>query len=508
MSDELSVISNQSIGKQAVDKKNNIFLGARQMKRISFLFLIMIFQSSLLCAEKITLVTYYPGPQGAFEELYLRPQVTVLPSSCEIGTVYFNPDGRFVLCEEDENGNAYWQPGSLWEKQGNSVYLTDTADVNPDLFVGIGTTTPEFKLTLENDGGLLAKGTFGLGVELTTAGAGTRLIWYPKKAAFRAGHVNGSTWDNINIAAYSTAFNYQTKASGFASTALGSTSLAQGDYSTAAGTLSRAEGNHSTTIGLSAIATGAFATALGRGAIASGNYATSLGANPTAQGANATAIGQQAKATGIMSTAMGKEAFASDSYATAIGNTANAQAEASTAMGSLTVASGVGSTAMGTQSTASGNCALALGFNTTASGDFSLSMGLSTTAATGYHSVAIGRNANARGDYSGAIGLDTIASAYNSFVAGAYNRDSTAHNLTAWRNDEPLFIIGNGTATTNRKNAVMILKNGNVGIGSDNPQTVLNVQGLEEHADNTAAMAAGLTPGAVYRSGDILKIVH
>ena len=36
----------------------------------------------------------------------------------------------------------------------------------------------------------------------------------------------------------------------------------------------------------------------------------------------------------------------------------------------------------------------------------------------------------------------------------------------------------------------------------------LKIQGVSEYADNTAAIAAGLTTGQLYRTGDLLKIVH
>lgn len=49
---------------------------------------------------------------------------------------------------------------------------------------------------------------------------------------------------------------------------------------------------------------------------------------------------------------------------------------------------------------------------------------------------------------------------------------------------------------------------GKVGIGTTDPKAALHVVGLAEYADNAAAVAAGLTAGALYRTGDALKIVH
>ena len=53
-----------------------------------------------------------------------------------------------------------------------------------------------------------------------------------------------------------------------------------------------------------------------------------------------------------------------------------------------------------------------------------------------------------------------------------------------------------------------ITSGGNVGIGTTTPTAKLQVVGLAEHADNAAAITAGLTTGAFYRTGDLLKVVH
>lgn len=49
---------------------------------------------------------------------------------------------------------------------------------------------------------------------------------------------------------------------------------------------------------------------------------------------------------------------------------------------------------------------------------------------------------------------------------------------------------------------------GRVGIGTNAPTSKLHVVGIVEYADNTAAKAGGLTVGAIYRTGEVLKIVY
>ena len=101
--------------------------------------------------------------------------------------------------------------------------------------VGIGTTTPEFKLDLDTDGGIIARGTLGSGTVLATSATGTRMIWYPRKAAFRAGYVDDGQWDDANIGDYSAAFGRKNIASGSASFAIGLSTSATGSEAFAGG---------------------------------------------------------------------------------------------------------------------------------------------------------------------------------------------------------------------------------------------------------------------------------
>jgi len=61
---------------------------------------------------------------------------------------------------------------------------------------------------------------------------------------------------------------------------------------------------------------------------------------------------------------------------------------------------------------------------------------------------------------------------------------------------------------TNLQKRMTINKDGNVGIGISNPTSKLQVVGILEYTDNADALSNGLTAGAFYRTGDLLKVVH
>jgi hypothetical protein len=66
-----------------------------------------------------------------------------------------------------------------------------------------------------------------------------------------------------------------------------------------------------------------------------------------------------------------------------------------------------------------------------------------------------------------------------------------------------------GYSFSNNASELMRIDNsGNVGIGTTTPTAPLQVVGMAEHTDNAAAITAGLTVGAFYRTGDLLKVVH
>ncbi|MFQ5681433.1 MAG: hypothetical protein ACE5GG_05235, partial [Candidatus Omnitrophota bacterium] len=142
--------------------------------------------------ETITLTTYYPSPYGVYGELH--------SDSAAVGSGYRNntPPTNGLIVE------------------GN---------------VGIGTTNPEFNLSVK--GGIIADapGSWLSYPTLTTAGFGGRMIWYARKRAFRAGYAGRTGWNDGNIGWYSVAMGDYTTASGdYGATALGHYTTASGDY--------------------------------------------------------------------------------------------------------------------------------------------------------------------------------------------------------------------------------------------------------------------------------------
>ncbi len=260
-----------------------------------------------------------------------------------------------------------------------------------------GSNTSDFSITdnsnnvlmkLFGDGGFSLFGNVSAGA-IPMTGAGARLMWYPKKYAFRAGYVEGTQWDDANIGLYSTALGKSTTAGGYSSVAMGSYTRAIADCSTALGNYGLASGKYSTAMGYVAAAIGENSTAMGSNTTAVGKNSTAMGSSTNAGGENSTAMGSSTNASGTNSTAMGSATVASAEYSTSMGQSTTASGGNATAMGIGTIASGRYSTAMGNYTSSTGTASTAIGSQTTASAPNSTAMGTWTTASGGY-STAIG----------------------------------------------------------------------------------------------------------------------
>ena len=247
-----------------------------------------------------------------------------------------------------------------------------------------------------------------------------------KTAAQGAGsHAEGYSYESNTNQSYSK----QTTASGIGAHAEGRGTLASGNYSHAEGTMSIITADQTTNKQTTASGLGAHAE--GCGTEASGDYSH-------AQGYRSISSAHSTHAEGYQTTAKSDYAHA-EGYKTVAGGDASNVGTASHAEGVSTTASGAQAHAEGNATTASGTHSHAEGHSTTASGNYSHAEGNATTAS--------GLNSHAEG-------LGTIAQGQNQSVSGKYNVADTSNTFAK--------IIGNGTSSSSKSNAVAIDWNGNL----------------------------------------------
>ena len=114
-------------------------------------FLLIIFLPSFVFAENLTLTTYYPSPFGVYDQLRLFPRAP-LGTPCKIGTLYVASPDNIQFCRDNGTRTGIWGyiPG-IWTQFNDDIYLSDTL-TSPNLAVGIGTTTPNSRLTIKGAG--------------------------------------------------------------------------------------------------------------------------------------------------------------------------------------------------------------------------------------------------------------------------------------------------------------------------------------------------------------------
>ncbi|MEO6252235.1 MAG: tail fiber domain-containing protein [Ferruginibacter sp.] len=193
-----------------------------------------------------------------------------------------------------------------------------------------------------------------------------------------------------------------------------------------------------------------------------GNYSCAFGIDNIASGNYSTAMGYQTIASSPYSTSMGHFSLASGNYATAMGN--------------QTTASGFSSTAMGYLSNATNQGSIAMGYNTNAQGVYSTAMGYGSIA--NHYGTSMGYNTNAIGYIATAIGNGSTAYSFSETAIGTYNTSYSPLSTSTWNAADRLFVIGNGIDAGQKNDALVVLKNGNIGIGTPTPGYPLNFAGL------------------------------
>jgi opacity protein-like surface antigen len=125
------------------------------------------------------------------------------------------------------------------------------------------------RVRVDSAGALVAMGSLGIGI-IPQTGAGERMMWYPFRAVFLAGGVNGSNWDDGNLGFYGAAFGFNTTLKGNYSFVTGYQSSVQQSYGVAMGYTANSNGVGSIAIGYRATADGDYSLALGQRASTNG----------------------------------------------------------------------------------------------------------------------------------------------------------------------------------------------------------------------------------------------
>lgn len=197
-------------------------------------------------------------------------------------------------------------------------------------------------------------------------------------------------------------------------------------------------------------------------------------------------LGASASALGENSSASGSYAFAEGYQTEATGQASHAEGQGTTSSSTGTHTEGVGTTASAARAHAEGNSTTASGQNahtegngTTASGQSSHAEGHNTIASnTCAH--AEGHTTTASGSYSHTTGMGTTAQRKSQTVIGEYNILDTEGSITT-RGDY-VFIIGNGSSSSTRSNALAVKWDGVV--ESSGTPTANNHLTTKQYVDN------------------------
>lgn len=159
--------------------------------------------------------SFYPNPYSELNHLQLIPlpesaigTPPLFGQSCQQpGLLFLNQDhNQLYFCHKalfSQANEFSWQnPPGIWQQEGHTIFLSPLEDQN-NTFIGAGLpgALSVQRLTLAYDGSILASGTFnsnhplGSFNILETSGTGTRMIWYPERAAVRIGGIQQNRVD-------------------------------------------------------------------------------------------------------------------------------------------------------------------------------------------------------------------------------------------------------------------------------------------------------------------------
>lgn len=220
--------------------------------------------------------------------------LTGAPSAWEISGSTVNSSSKYI--GTNDSADVIW-------KSNNQEHLRFKSSGH----ISVNNAPDSSGLSILNTDGFLTSGTFGSGT-FPVSGAGTRLLWYSSKGAFRAGGVDSTAWDDAKIGNYSFAVGHNTSSNRYSF--VSGDNCSGGDYTVVMGRKSQAYalGNYPGGTGI----------AIGDSCIASGRSVV-MGVKNETSNVTCVAIGQRNKASGSVALALGVNSLASGHYSAIIG---------------------------------------------------------------------------------------------------------------------------------------------------------------------------------------------
>lgn len=152
-------------------------------------------------------------------------------------------------------------------------------------------------------------------------------------------------------------------------------------------------------------------------------------------------------------------------------------------------------TTIGNNNTATGANSLAAGFSNQSTANRSAAIGYLNTA-SGVASIAMGHVAISSGTSSIALGENVTAKAFGGVSVGSFNDVSDSPDPNVIDPLDRIFQIGNGNSVDGNFNALTILRNGNIGVGTLNPSATVHLVGTLRIVDGNEGLNKVLTSDA------------
>jgi Chaperone of endosialidase len=436
----------------------------KHMKKFIFLYAVMT--SALLSnAQSIGIGTTTPNASAQLDVTsttrgFLPPRMTAAQRTAIVspadGLIVYDSDSAALMIRSTGVWRRLAASASQWISNGQNIYY-NAGDV------GIGTSNPSYKLSIEHGGqsGILVKSTSGFSAIDIDGFSGDAALRFFSKGVPKWNVRSAPGTGNFEINSF------------------GDTASFGGNIFT----IQRTTGN----VGIGVDTPNAKLSVAGS-LFLSGNIKIADGT----QGANKVLTSD---ATGVAS--WQNLPSTPSQFWTANGNNIQNNNSGNVGIGisfppesKLVVA---GNAAFGI-ATSSGVNAFATGYFNSASGSNSFASG-SYSIASGADAAAIGSFCDVAGASSAAFGYSVKINGPSSFGIGSYN--SIEDTATAYINKR-VFQVGIGSANNDRRNAFTILRNGNIGIGTLNPNNKLSVSGsanIDDANANTGSVANTLTFG-------------